>query len=421
MKNILIICGTPLRDDTNTGKTLQTMFSGCQAENLHQLYFSIQTPNLKACSSYYRVYEYQLIKSVFGLFPSKCGGEVPVHADSQKPEQMSDALTRKRRNLFIIIMRELLWHMSHYNNKHLKKWISDFRPNHIFAILSGSTERSDLIRWISGTYGCPVTLFVTDDYYHDVKQSRNLIRKFFFKNRQKHIDRMAKCCDKIVGCSMLAAKEFGEKYHLPYEVIYTPVRPDFLDLPIKKQNDGTVIFRYFGNMGLGRWNKLEKIGRTIAEINRKKGKQAAFLEVYSPVTDKKITDHLQIAGGAAFKGFVKGSDFTDLLATADVAIHVESFDADMIRRTRLSISTKIADYLGAGKCILAMGPQEVASMQHLADVAYIVNDETKLDFAMEELIDHPEKRELYQQKARNLAEDKHKIAMIAEQVRNLFL
>ena len=48
-------------------------------------------------------------------------------------------------------------------------------------------------------------------------------------------------------------------------------------------------------------------------------------------------------------------------------IHSESFDPKMIEITRLSISTKISEYLSMGKCIFAYGPSNVGSMRFLFD------------------------------------------------------
>ncbi len=50
-----------------------------------------------------------------------------------------------------------------------------------------------------------------------------------------------------------------------------------------------------------------------------------------------------------------------LFQDAGVVVHVESFDESMVRRTWVSVPTKIADYLGAGKCILAIGSKELVS------------------------------------------------------------
>ena len=53
---------------------------------------------------------------------------------------------------------------------------------------------------------------------------------------------------------------------------------------------------------------------------------------------------------------------------ADSLLHVEAFDEKSKKSTRLSVSTKIFEYLYAGKIILGYGPSDVASMEYLRDI-----------------------------------------------------
>ena len=48
-------------------------------------------------------------------------------------------------------------------------------------------------------------------------------------------------------------------------------------------------------------------------------------------------------------------------------MHVEAFDKKNRKITRLSMSTKISEYVASGAQVLAIGPSDVASMRCLAD------------------------------------------------------
>jgi len=49
----------------------------------------------------------------------------------------------------------------------------------------------------------------------------------------------------------------------------------------------------------------------------------------------------------------------------DVLVHVESFFEEDSARTRLSISTKIPQYMASGKAILAYGPSDLTSLRYI--------------------------------------------------------
>lgn len=144
-----------------------------------------------------------------------------------------------------------------------------------------------------------------------------------------------------------------------------------------------------------------------------------MLEVYSNLMYPDAIAQLDIPNGCVFKGWVHGEDYLRLLQDADVAVHVESFSEAMCRRTRLSISTKIADYLGAGKCIMAIGRADLASIQHINEVACVVNDISKIEDAVEKLAEDVSFRQNLSTKARILSKKQHDINSISLRVKQL--
>lgn len=421
MNKILIISGIPFRDDSNLGKTLLTLFSEFAPEELAQLYFSPQTPNVKSCSSYFQINEEQLIKSFFGQNQKKCGKEIETKDIEEQyavVESNPSAIVALRNHIIIPILRDLLWIVSKWNSKKLNSWLDENRPSVIFAVLPGSVKSCKIIDYVAKRYDCPVVLFVTDDYYNDPELAPSLLRRWYFRWLQRSIDRMATHAKYVVGCSELAAREFGEKYHVPYEAIFTPSGAEYLAMPEKRQTEKKpVVFRYFGNLGLERWKPLAALGKAIAGYNN--GEQKAILEVYSNLMYPDAIAQLDIPNGCVFKGWVHGDEYMKLLQQADVAVHVESFSEEMCRRTRLSISTKIADYLGAGKCIIAIGRADLASIQHINEVACVVNDISKIEDAVEKLAEDVSFRQNLSTKARILSKKQHDINSISLRVKQL--
>ena len=55
----------------------------------------------------------------------------------------------------------------------------------------------------------------------------------------------------------------------------------------------------------------------------------------------------------------------EIIRASRAVIHTESFDPVIRERVRYSLSTKIADSLAGGTCLLAYGPAEAASMDYL--------------------------------------------------------
>ncbi len=423
---VLFVTGTPFRNDTNSGKTLGVMFDKFPSEELAQLYFSPQSPKSNACETYYQINEKQLIKSFFGINARKCGGEISsldLAEAGVKPEKNADMLTKIGGNILIRIMRNFLWKISHWENKNYYRWLDSVSPSIIFTILFDNPKTAKAVRNIAKRYDCSVVMFVTDDNYNDSEKKPSLIRKLFYKSLQKSTARLMRDYGKyIIGCCDMASDFFGEKFRLPHSTVYTPSNAICNALPLAEQNDeGVVVFRYFGNIMLRRWESLKKLGEAIRDYNIAKGEKKAILEVYSGATHADIIEELTIENGCEFKGWISGEEYFKALQTAHIGVHVESFDENMIRRTKMSISTKIADYLGAGKCIFAIGPDEVASMQHIKDVAVCVNDASELLEKVSQIAESADLRRDYQKKAKEYGEKNHNIEKIGSAVREIVL
>lgn len=420
-KKVLIITGNPARTDTNTGKTICALFDGFPRDELAQLYFSPERPAAGLCGTYYQICEKQIIKSAMGLIPGRCGGETNV-ADAlelqRRPETNALALTKRKNQTYMRVLRECVWKFSFWRGRALSQWLDKVRPEVIFAFLLDTIAASDTVRRIAERRGIPVVLFITDDYYNDTELGGGPVRRLFYERKKASVRAMSGCAVEVAGCSDSAAREFGELFGLPYEAIYTPAKKELLAMPAREQRGGErLTLRYFGNLGLGRKDTIIQIGNALREINS--GAVKAVLEVYSGLTDPEIISQLNIENGCEFKGWVGGEDYIRALGSADIVLHVESFAEDMIRRTRLSVSTKIADYLGAGKCVMAVGPAELASMEHLRGAACVVNRTEDIRAALEELISAPEMRAGYQLTARALALKSHDEAEIRRQMADI--
>lgn len=420
-KKTLIISDIPFRNDTNLGKTLSTLFSDFSSDNLMQIYFSPQTPNVKFCASYYQINEKQFLHSLFGLIESRCGriiNKSDISDVYSKAEANPSAILALRQYTIIPILRDFLWSVSRWKTKKLESWLTENKPSCIFCILPSSVKSCRIIDYVVQCLKCPIVLFVTDDYYNDPVIHPGFLRRRYYRRLQKSIDKMASQVKYVVGCSELAAEEFGKKYGVPYEAVFTPSSKEYISMKIHPQTKQfPVVFRYFGNLGLERWKPLEKLGKAIANYNQ--DRQIAILEVYSTLVYPDAIAKLNIPNGCVFKGWVYGEEYLNLLETADIAVHVESFSEEMCRRTRLSISTKIADYLGAGKCIMAIGQAELASIRHLNKVAFMINDLSELEEKLKNLIENPELRMQLSERAKQLAVNSHDNSKIAKRIKSI--
>jgi hypothetical protein len=129
-----------------------------------------------------------------------------------------------------------------------------------------------------------------------------------------------------------------------------------------------------------------------------------------------MVERLTIPGSMEFKGCLNAAEVEQVIGQSDILVHVESMDRLSRRLTRLSVSTKIPQYLASGKCLLAVGPPEVASMRYVRDheAAMVITDLKTLRGALEELILSPELRQRYAVNSLRLAHQRHESKILTD-------
>lgn len=101
----------------------------------------------------------------------------------------------------------------------------------------------------------------------------------------------------------------------------------------------------------------------------------------------------------------------------------EAFDNKSICRTKYSLSTKIAESLRSGACILAYGPSEIAAIDYLRRyrAAYILEKAEELPNAIRHLCEEANEYSHYTLCAQSLAEQFHSAEVNEECLRDIFV
>src|SRR5690606_25522384 len=100
-------------------------------------------------------------------------------------------------------------------------------------------------------------------------------------------------------------------------------------------------------------------------------------------------------------GKVSYSIIPDILSDADILLHVESFDKKEMLATSLSFSTKLVDYFMAGRCIVALGWVNSASIKYLEtkEAAIVINDLSEIENVLLDLLNSKDKILEYSRRA----------------------
>jgi hypothetical protein len=396
---VLIISYNPLTLSNNGGKRMMSLFSDFTENELMQFYVYPIYPDVKRCASYYRQTDLDLLYKLIGK-------HTPTHViESVKDVQWfgenriekSKIYEKSRKNRAIkLIMRDILWKLIRWNTKELRDWIEKGKPDCIFSDTGDSCFLYNIALKLSKEYNIPIICSFGDDYYHLPTKGRTAIEKLQLALLKHKIKHFIGYCDKIISINDQLSVFYSETFHRDFgtDIVTIPTGSNFGFSTQDKNTRNNYakeppIISYLGNISLGRAQCILEIGRALDHINEEY-KTDYSLNLYAKC-DNVLQKEMRKIRSIRHNGFIPGEQVKDVIAKSDILIHVESFLQENIEEVRFSMSTKIADSLASGKCLLAYGPSDVASIQYLINkkCAYVVSEQDQLKEKLFSLLANP--------------------------------
>ena len=404
---VLVISHNIFSKSSNMGKTLMSYFKDWDSDDLAQLYVHTEIPTDDICRNYFRITDKEMIKSIFtrksGRIFSK--GDinstvVQARTDTGKTAQLYQKA--RKRTPFIYFARNLWWCLGKWKTKKLLNWIDEFNPDIIFLASGDYAFIYKMALKLAQYKKIPLVVSCMDDYYfHNLNEHRvggKFVHKSFMRQVKKTMN-YASCiypiCDKM-------SKRYETFFKKPCYTLHTGAT---IEKPLRFTKTNEI--SYLGNLGYDRYKQLITIGRYLKKIQCEN--KPEYIDVYSGETRPEVLKDLTEENGIKFHGMVSAEQVLEITGKSLAVIHTESFDENIQKRVKYSVSTKIADALASGTCLLAYGPKGIASISYLQenDVAYCITSESELEKGLLDLIEHADERNRIVNKALELARKNH--------------
>lgn len=388
---MLVICHNLLEETNNIGKTLLSFIKDWPKEQLYSLYFAPQKPFSDRCAGYYQICDKEVLKATLKKSES-CGHRV-VSETRNAEIQLSDADSfyyrfGNKRFPIVSYARDIIWKKGAWKNPELDGWIEEVNPEVIFFIPNDYELAFHVLQYVKSKCTAPVITFYTDD-------------SFYYGQKNKGIDRIRRNNLRLLGkmnaslsrytfttCSKMS-REYAEYLKSEYYEIGNSIDIyDNSDLIVNKLQE-EIRVSYIGNLHSNRWINVLDVGNAIESLNNKGLKYR--LHVFSGSDlPTSVMEKLNNCKGIKWEGKINNRQVRQEQINADILLHVEAFDEKSRKSTRLSVSTKIFEYLYAGKIILGYGPSDVASMEFLNNIGYSVlcSEKTLLENSLQYISDN---------------------------------
>ena len=409
-KKLLVVSYSGFSDQDANGKTLKALLSQWKPQNLMQFYAGNQTPDFSACQRYFQVTDIQAVKAVWGkqskhYFEKQevnSTGSSQIVRTEKKTSRFMSFIKKHKYNYGIRMLREYLWMWSPWGKKELMEKIREFSPDAVFYMVGESFAFDWILLKILNRFPVPLILYNAEAYrIIDIKQRHGLDRIYCKKSEKSYarLNSLAKMV--LYNCDYL--KEHYQEFYENNVPAYTVYNGDVFETHKYQNLRSTPQISYFGNLGVGRVDSLIEIADALSKID-----PDLKIDIYGKSTEENMSK-LNSKDNISLKGFVDQKKLGEVKNESDILLHAESFDPQIMPKLKFAFSTKIGQYLCAGRCIVSYAPEDMASSQYLLKnkCAVMITDHSQLEDKLYSVITDGQKRMEYAQKAHEIALKNH--------------
>jgi len=408
LPKVLIISHTCFSTTNSMGKTLAAYFKKYNPEMLAQFYIQSVVPEVLSCKNYYRITDYDVLKNILIPFKNNTGRkfaesdivEAKAIRSKNTMEEKLIKIGRKKPPVFQLL-RTLLWRNTLWKNKNFRGWVEEFNPDAVVLQPGDFTYMYKFAREIALFYKIPLIIHNSEAYYLKEKTTQSFLHNLYWKRFKREFERTMKLTNYCIYMCDLLKEDYDKIFDAPSKAIL--MSSEILPLKIKSTCNKRFIFSYAGNLGekVGRCKPLIEIGRVLKELN-------LYIDVYSQTEGEHIRE-LSEENGIKFHGSISYEEVVTVLQNSDFVLHVENQSEFHKNDLKYAFSTKIADLLACGSCIIAYGPPEIASIKYLKDnnLACVIEKKEDILEKINNLIKDPEEKKQYIENALKQTEIYH--------------
>ncbi|MBQ8371398.1 MAG: hypothetical protein IJX38_00460 [Clostridia bacterium] len=358
--------------------TWESLVSHYKSENLANIYLREEIPDSRICSRYFCISENRVIKSI--LKRRTKTGKAVTSCDVSGNEVNRDILEhneryarmKKKRRYSMLLAREVCWKLGKWKTEELDSFLDEFKPDIILHGMDGYIHMNRIVRYAIKRTGAKAIGYIWDDNF-TYKQSKKIGYKVYRYFQRRSLKKLVKDTQEFFAITPKTKKEADSYFGINCTVLSKPLNAN----PIASAYDDVqkpLRMLYTGNLLIGRDKSLEKISLVLREIN--KDSPEISLDVY---TQTILSDEYLQKVQHDFCRIhppIPQNEVIDKQKETDVLLFVEDLSENNLT-ARLSFSTKITDYFSTGKCIFAMGNEDLAPMQYFKETDSAITAETE--------------------------------------------
>lgn len=416
LPRVLVISSSFFNEKNNNGKTLSSFFFGYTKEKIAQISLNASTNDPSVCEQYYAITITDVLKGKSGRsFPANSSGKNTIYSDKGSLLKKTFHYYAEKRTPITTYIKNLIW--KRCDRTGMYRFIESFKPDVVFFQGFSLCYGYDIALDICKKYKLPMVLELTDDYTARLFPL-SVVDSYNHKKYNSYFEEAISYASSVIVISPKMRAEYEHRYGKKMVEMMNSVTVN----PSLENNRDKHLFVYAGNVKLNRWKVLIEFSKAIYRIHPQ---NTLFICTPDSVSDKVLNEFSKYPN-IVYGGSLRPSELKERFTQCTYAVHVESFDKKNREITRYSLSTKIPEYMSSGALIIAIGPEDIASMEYIKDerVGICINFQDAESMYMKLInipFDDSEVRESYVDRALERCRASHSKEINSKAVQNLLI
>ncbi|MBM3206614.1 MAG: glycosyltransferase family 4 protein [Candidatus Staskawiczbacteria bacterium] len=263
----------------------------------------------------------------------------------------------------------------------LRSWIKKSDPDYFYAVLS--TRHSILFaEKLLVEFNKPIIIHIMDDWPSTIG-SDCVFKKYWNKKINLELKKLLSNVYKRVAISELMALEFESRFGGKWDYFHNPIHfPNWLPYQRKiiSSNSGIIKIAYFGRIGRANDKAFLTFVDAIKELI-----EVHLVSVQINIYSNNLLPTAYL--GLDFikvNGFINHTEIPKEIARYDYLILPLSFNDKDLAFSRLSIPTKLSEYLISGVPVILFAPKETAAYKFVVETnsAFVIDTPVTTDVAV---------------------------------------
>lgn len=378
MNTVLLVNACLIGDNNGTGNTLASIFKSVPDDLTYELCIDFLRKPTDDEHIFYVDKSFSLIR--WSLAKRRASIQQSETAAKHRAN-ISGARATGYKAIIHEIFRGFADVLPTHISSSMDQFISRVKPKYIYTCGSSVTSLS-ISRKIAKKYNLPLVLHIMDNW-EETLYSSSIFAKPFSLALKRELKKANKYSEKSLAISKALCEKYSDRYKTTYYPLMNTV--DKIESEPMCFNRDKLVFLYAGSLSINRYVSLCQVAKAINSVI---GKNKYIFKLFVPAAQN--TDEIRnmfSQYSVEINDYIPRQQLLEEYHNSDILVISESFDKNFCDFTKYSLSTKLPEYMSAGKPILAYLSEELYSYTYLLNshAAAVASCEEELLSELEKL------------------------------------